>query len=229
MRRRTVTVIAGAAVFTALPIAARGVALAQYGPMGYMRGRAGTGGAIGTGMEGMMGRGGRGVMGMMGGPGINSGMPMTSRAPDDRWFIEEMTPHHEDAVTMANLALTQAEHAELKALAQQIAATQTREIADMRAWYRAWFGVDTVPPGLMDQMHDAMHAGAKEIDGARPFDKAFIEHMIPHHQMAVMMATHALASAERPELQALLQSIITSHSAEIRQMQTWYRTWYPSG
>ncbi|HET7770255.1 MAG TPA: DUF305 domain-containing protein [Chloroflexota bacterium] len=242
MRRRTVAVIAGTAVFAVVPLAARGVALAQYGPMGYLRGPVGRGGGMGMGMGGMMGSGGAGMMG---------GMPMMDQVAADRWFIEEMIPHHEDAVVMANLALAQAEHAELKALAQQIKATQTKEIADMRTWYRAWFGAAEVPPGAMDQMHDAMgpmmdmmmgrmmggvpqtrdamHADPRSIDGARPFDRAFIEHMIPHHQMAVMMATHALAAAERPELQALLQSIITGQSAEIRQMQTWYRAWYGTG
>jgi len=34
----------------------------------------------------------------------------------DRHFIEEMIPHHEDAVAMSELALTRAEHPELKQL-----------------------------------------------------------------------------------------------------------------
>jgi uncharacterized protein (DUF305 family) len=199
------------------------------------------------GMGGMMGRVGMGGMGgMMGGPGYAAGEA-------DQWFIQEMIPHHDDAVAMADLALIQAEHPELKQLAQRIKDAQTKEIGQMRAWYKAWYGTDTVPAGLMDQRHDAMaeawrnapnvpnapgagfgmmgsmgamHAAPQSIDGARPFDKAFIELMIPHHQMAVMMATHALAGAQHPEMRELLQSIISSQSAEIAQMQQWYQAWY---
>jgi hypothetical protein len=77
--------------------------------------------------------------------------------------------------------------------------------------------------GMMPMMgsHDPT-----SVDGARPFDKAFIEEMIPHHQMAVMGSTMALQRIERPELRELLQSIITSQSAEIAQMRDWYLQWY---
>jgi len=50
--------------------------------------------------------------------------------------------------------------------------------------------------------------------------------MIPHHEMAVMGSTMALRMIERPELRELLQSIITSQSAEITQMREWYQQWY---
>jgi hypothetical protein len=73
-----------------------------------------------------------------------------------------------------------------------------------------------------------MHAwmNPRVIDGAQPFDKAFVELMIPHHAMAVMMSNHALAGVQQPELRAMLESIISSQSAEIQQMRQWYRDWY---
>ncbi|MFH0915163.1 MAG: DUF305 domain-containing protein, partial [bacterium] len=43
----------------------------------------------------------------------------------DRHFIEEMIPHHEDAVAMAELALTEAEHPELRQLAANIRRDQS--------------------------------------------------------------------------------------------------------
>ncbi len=60
----------------------------------------------------------------------------------DRHFMEQMIPHHEDAVAMAELALTRAEHPELRRLAETIIRDQTREIDQMRTWYRSWYGVD---------------------------------------------------------------------------------------
>ncbi len=62
----------------------------------------------------------------------------------DRHFIEQMIPHHEDAVLMAELALTKAEHPELRELATNIKRDQSREIDQMRSWYRSWYG--SIPP-----------------------------------------------------------------------------------
>jgi uncharacterized protein (DUF305 family) len=211
-------------------------------PGGAMMGPGGMGGMAG--MMGVMGQ----MHGMMGAAsGAMPGMMGAATTAADQWFIQEMVPHHEDAVVMADLALAQAEHPELKALAQRIKEVQTDEIARMRAWYQAWYGTADVPQGWMDQMHDAMtqalpgrpgpgagsfggpaamHADPASIDGVQPFDKAFIEHMVPHHQMAVMMSTMALRNAEQPELRQLLQSIISDQQAEIQQMLTWYQQWY---
>jgi uncharacterized cupredoxin-like copper-binding protein len=57
------------------------------------------------------------------------------------------------------------------------------------------------------------------------FDLTFIEAMIPHHQMAVMMAQVATMRAEHPELQALAQTMIDDQQREIEQMQAWRTAW----
>jgi uncharacterized protein (DUF305 family) len=209
--------LAGALAGVALLVAGLGAALAQT-PAGA--GGWGPGGMGGMGsMSGMMGSG------MMGGPmhgGPGGGMLAGDAA---RWFIEEMIPHHEDAVAMADLALAQAEHPELKALAAEIKRVQTQEIDQMRAWHQQWYG--TAPrPGVMQGHMRGVMGDPAALNGARPFDKAFIEQMIPHHQMAVMMAAMALPRVDRPELRQLLQSIIAGQSAEIDQMRAWYRAWY---
>jgi uncharacterized protein (DUF305 family) len=148
-----------------------------------------------------------------------------------RHYIEWMIPHHEDAITMANLAFTQSEHAEIRALAARIVQTQTDEISLMRRWYQQWYGTEVQPDPMMGS---AMTGGpmamagldAAPLDGARPFDKAFIEQMVPHHEMAVMGSTMMLPRIDRRELQELLQSIIVSQRAEIEQMRGWYQEWY---
>jgi uncharacterized protein (DUF305 family) len=149
----------------------------------------------------------------------------------DAMFIEQMVPHHDDAIAMADLALTRAEHPELKRLAADIKRTQTAENAQMRGWYRDWFGADVpdVPGGSFGMMGGGMMGGVVDVDelkDAKPFDKAFIEQMIPHHQMAIMMSQMAGGFSARPEMRGLTQSIISAQSREIRQMQEWYRRWY---
>jgi uncharacterized protein (DUF305 family) len=154
-------------------------------------------------------------------PGQRAGAPVDMTAH----FMQEMIPHHQDALVMADLALAQAEHPELDELAISIKDVQAREIDQMRAWYQAWYGGE-VPASLMAQMPMMTNRDPAAIDGAQPFDKAFIEAMIPHHAMAVMMASHALQQVQQPELRAMLESIVASQGAEIQQMRQWYSDWY---
>ena len=60
----------------------------------------------------------------------------------DKAFISEMVMHHEGAVDMAEEALKNAKHQEIKNLANAIISAQNKEITDMKAWYKAWYGVE---------------------------------------------------------------------------------------
>ncbi len=62
-------------------------------------------------------------------------------APFDQGFIQAMIPHHESAITMARDALQKAEQQEIKGLAQAIISAQEAEIAQMRQWLSAWYGI----------------------------------------------------------------------------------------
>lgn len=151
----------------------------------------------------------------------------------DRHFIEQMIPHHEGAIAMANLALEKAKRPEIKALAQAIVGAQESENQQMKSWYKDWFGKN-VPKGsaMMGGMmsQGGMHMGGSEdltaLQNATDFDKVFIEQMIPHHQMAIMMARMLESGSEKPEMQQLAKNIISSQTKEIQDMQSWYSTWY---
>lgn len=58
----------------------------------------------------------------------------------DKAFINEMIVHHEGAVDMAELALTNAKHPEIKTLANAIISAQTTEISQMKGWLEDWYG-----------------------------------------------------------------------------------------
>ena len=153
----------------------------------------------------------------------------------DQHFIEQMIPHHEGAIAMANLALQRAKRPEIKTLAGSILAAQAEEIQDMNSWYQNWFGnnVPQVSLGMMGggmMSQSGMHMGGQEdiagLENAIDFDKAFIEEMIPHHQLAIMMANMLKAGTSRPEMLQLAKNIISSQAKEIQQMQAWYVQWY---
>ena len=153
----------------------------------------------------------------------------------NKHFIEQMIPHHEGAMVMAQLAFSKAVHPEIKTLAGAIIEAQNKEIADMRSWHKDWFnkdvfraGVSMMGGGMMSG--GGMHMGGQEdvqtLINAADFDKAFIEAMIPHHQLAVMMAQMLKSGTSRPEMLTLANNIIESQSKEITEMQGWYKSWY---
>jgi uncharacterized protein (DUF305 family) len=170
----------------------------------------------------------------------------------DQHFIVMMIPHHDGAIAMAELALSRAKRPEIQALARRIRDSQTKENAQMRSWYRQWFGGE-VPVwgasygrGVYSGWGGWMGGGGKGrmggpgmgmgmgmtgtdvgwLKSAPDFDRAFIEQMIPHHRMGVMMASMAQTNSQHPQLRAMQQAMVTAQSREIEQMSQWYRSWY---
>lgn len=185
------------------------------------------------------------------GPGMMGGGRMGSHSMDQH-FIVMMIPHHDGAIAMADLALTRAKRPEIKELARSIKASQTSENAQMRAWYRQWYGA-AVPtwtgagsmgmgmgmggmgmgPGTGTGMGmgccsgmGMMGTSLAALKNAADFDRAFIEQMIPHHRMGVMMASMAQNNSQQPQLRAMQQAMVKDQSREIEQMSQWYRSWY---
>ncbi|UTI63971.1 DUF305 domain-containing protein [Paraconexibacter antarcticus] len=69
---------------------------------------------------------------------------LKTAAPFDKAFIQMMSPHHAGAVAMARTELAKGKDPKVKALARQIIAAQTSEIAQMKAWLTKWY------PGTSD-------------------------------------------------------------------------------
>ncbi len=80
---------------------------------------------------------GNGSMGGMMDGGMMGGMMDGEMA--DRMFLRMMIPHHELAIDMAEDALINAEHEELKTLAQEIIDGQSAEIEEMEGYLREWY------------------------------------------------------------------------------------------
>lgn len=165
----------------------------------------------------------------------------------NRHFIEMMIPHHEGAVQMADLALKLSKRPEIKKLAESIKSDQNREIVQMKSWYKQWYGTEvpiatTMNHGNMDHrgmmgmkkpiltkkpmgMQNMMAVDLNALKNAPDFDKAFIEEMIPHHKMALMMSSMIIDS-DRTEMRTLSYAIVKAQSTEIEQMRQWHQNWY---
>lgn len=187
-----------------------------------------TGGMEDTG--GMNGMSGMDQGGMdMGSEEMARGMLTEDGEYSDRRFIDMMVPHHAGAVEMAEVALENAEHREIRELAENIVAEQEAEIALLRDIKQSEFGTREVPmqmgSGEMQGMGMMQEPGA--LANEEPFDRAFIDGMIPHHESAIAMAQVALDESENPEIRDLSRNIVDSQEREISQMREWRKEWYP--
>lgn len=160
--------------------------------------------------------------------GLLGGYLVWGNNPIDQHFIVQMIPHHEGAIKMAKVALERSKRPEILSLANGIIEAQESENRDMRSWYQSWFG-SAPPEGGMGMMHmDGMSGDTAVLAGVSTseFDREFIEQMIPHHEMAIMMAQMLQASTQRSEMKELSDNIITSQSREIDMMRGWLTSWY---
>ena len=153
----------------------------------------------------------------------------TSHSPDDVQFMQDMIPHHNQAVQMAELVADRTNRPELSDIAGRINVSQRDEIEFMQQWLRER-GEDVPDPSA----HEAMHTTHKMAGMASPeqmaelarsegtdFDKLFLELMIRHHEGAVKMVDHLLdqpGSAYDPVLFQLTNDVTNDQTAEIERM-----------
>ena len=158
-------------------------------------------------------------------PGASSSSNATDQASvhnaADTTFINDMTPHHEGAVAMAELAPSRASSAQVKDLAARILAAQEPEITQMAGFAKAWMVTMESSMGGHGGMGgmDADTAALTPLKGTA-FDKEFLIRMTAHHQGAVTMAKAELAAGQSAPAKALAQAIITAQEKEIAEMAT---------
>jgi uncharacterized protein (DUF305 family) len=170
-----------------------------------------------------------GMTGTEASEGMASRMVAPNGEYSDERFIDAMVPHHQGAIDMANVALQNAEHPEIQELAQNITASQQAEIDELKSIKQREFGTSEVPmemsPEHMQMM--GLTENPNELATQRPFDKVFIDHMIPHHESAIEMANVVLEQSQNPELRQIAGAIVEAQQMEIEQMRSWRDEWYP--
>ncbi len=170
-----------------------------------------------------------------------------SPAAVDEAFVAQMVPHHEMAIEMARLASARGGHEEIRELGRSILRTQASEVTELRriaerlgvapgttrtdhaatdhGAHGSSMATDAEALGLpMDDMGMSMDMAS--LRTARPFDRAFIDMMMPHHQGAIRMARAELEHGRNAELRAVARQIIAAQTREIGRMTTWRTRWY---
>lgn len=146
----------------------------------------------------------------------------------DAAFITDMTAHHQGAVEMAEIAQKRGEHAEVRKLADDIISAQQGEASVMKR-----IGDDMHAMGMshasahmgMSQSEMGMDMNIPLLRLAEPFDRAFIDMMVPHHMGAIAMARKQLAMGSQSALRKMAKNVIDVNTEEIAQMRTWRKAW----
>jgi len=143
--------------------------------------------------------------------------------------MQDMIPHHNQAVQMAELVADRTNLQELVDVAGRIDVSQLDEIDFMQQWLRE--RGERVPDPTA---HDAMHTSHKMAGMASPeqmadlaqadgtdFDRMFLELMITHHEGAVKMVEELLeqpGSAYDPVLFEFTTDVTNDQASEIERM-----------
>jgi uncharacterized protein (DUF305 family) len=166
-----------------------------------------------------------------------SEMLMENGEYSDERFIDAMVPHHRGAIEMAQVALENAEHPEILALAEDVVSAQETEIEqlkaikqELKAIKQEQFGTSEVSMDMMsaEEMGGmGMTMAPQELANEEPFDKAFIDNMIPHHESAIELAQVVLDQSENSQIREIAGAIVDAQEREIEQMRSWRDEWYP--
>ena len=138
---------------------------------------------------------------------------------DEIMFAQMMIPHHEQAVTMSDLALTNTTNPEVRALATAIRDAQEPEIVQMQSW----LGDDTGHDGHNHDMEMGGMLTAEELETlaslkGEAFDQFFLASMIAHHEGALDIVD-MINDSTNSEVKTLAANIVKSQSAEIEAMK----------
>jgi len=132
-------------------------------------------------------------------------------------FSQQMIPHHQQAVEMAELVPDRTGNPALVALAARVKAAQQPEIDRMTGWLQAWdapaksdhAGHDM--PGMVDT------AALEQVKDAE-FDRQWLGSMIQHHRGAVEMAKTEVDKGLDEASKTLARQVVTDQEAEIKTM-----------
>jgi uncharacterized protein (DUF305 family) len=155
---------------------------------------------------------------------------VTRFSPDDVVFMQDMIPHHHQALEMSALAPDRTNLPALLEAAKRIEVSQKDEIAFMQKWLRER-GQAVPDPSAAAGMH-AQHkhmAGMAtpeqlaELEASKgtDFDRLYLQLMIKHHEGAVKMVEklhEQPGSAFDPALFEFTNDVVNDQTSEIEKM-----------
>jgi len=176
---------------------------------------------------------------MMGTPMAGAGHDMAGVTVEfDQMYIDMMLPHHASIIALAQAAQERLTDERLQTMASNIITAQSAENEELHGFREHWYGSAMPMPmddGMMDMMMQMMPGMGdmasmrQQMDphvlvaafcaGSDP-DLAFIDLVIPHHEMAIRASEAALDQATHDELRVAAEQVIQVQQAETDELET---------
>ena len=166
--------------------------------------------------------------------------PCTDRLTDSE-YLEHMIPHHQVAIDMSNLLVPVSQNPQLLHICRDITRKQSYEIWEMEMMKKGLS--DTMfnsEKGSVDKIYTVLDkfnpVMSKSKDGScNPLffkpndhskmmehmeinDRSYLEHMIPHHQVAIDMSKRLLLHTNNSYLVVFCRKLIVDQQTEIYLM-----------
>ena len=179
---------------------------------------------------------------------INSNLknPCTDYLTDNE-FLEHMIPHHQVAVDMSDLLLPITKNPIMKHICRKISWQQKYEISMMRAIINKLpiildsnslkYNYEKSKLKYYNPIKSAARKGecnplffkpddhSKHMEHMEITDKTYLQHMIPHHQVAIDMCYRLLLHTSNTHMISLCYDIIREQQYEILQMNQMLDSW----
>ncbi len=164
----------------------------------------------------------------------------------DVGFAQDMSVHHNQAIDMSSIALTNASDPLVRNLAFDMLTSQQNQVGQMQGWLALWDRAPVGADGYMGWMsgdetgHDMSDmSGMSEMDGpvatmpgmassdelaalrqttGGEVDVMFLQLMLRHHRGGLSMMEYAARNAETPALVRLAESMIATQDSEATLM-----------
>jgi uncharacterized protein (DUF305 family) len=165
----------------------------------------------------------------------------------DNQFLEHMIPHHQVAVDMSDLLTPITKNPIMKHFCRKISWQQKYEIAMMKSVMnklpiildnktmelnyeksklRFYLPTESAArDGNCDPLFFKPDEHMKHMEHMSINDRSYLEHMIPHHQVAVDMCHRLLLHTKNTHMMALCYDIIREQQNEILQMNQMLQNW----
>lgn len=142
-------------------------------------------------------------------------------------FLISMIPHYEASIDLSkSYLLLGGTNNKLKSLANEIIKEQTEEIENMRELIQEIQKSGITGPEkekdyleIYNKMISSHQHITEETEASNTVEKAYIEGMVIHHQMAVDMANAILKYSSHHEILDIAEDILEMQKEEINQME----------
>jgi len=146
----------------------------------------------------------------------NMSLGQADRTLDLR-YVNAMIAHHRGAMLLAEQLEKNTTRPEMKALAQNILADEPKAIAELYAWKKDWYkDTKSVRDPIVANLGPA----------GETFDLRFLNAIIAHHEVGIVMTTEARLKSSRAEILDNANAVEAFLSNGLETLKGIRTTWY---